>query len=314
MVQVFIDGSSGTTGLKIAQRLRLRSDLTLLSLPEEKRKDKAARQEMIDQSHFTILCLPDDAARESAQLCTSTRTRLIDASTSHRTAPGWCYGFPELSKKHRQSIVAGSRIAVPGCHASGFSAIVYPLVREGILPPDYPLVCHSVTGYSGGGKTMIAAYESKDRDNQLSSPGQYALSGIHKHLPEMTAVCSLAFPPIFNPIVADFYSGMAVSVPLFANYLKRHITPASLHDFYADYYRSAKLISVLPFTSKGTESGFLYANTLAGKDSMELMVSGNEERLNVCARLCNLGKGASGAAMQCLNLMMGCEETTGLIL
>ncbi|HOJ47422.1 MAG TPA: N-acetyl-gamma-glutamyl-phosphate reductase [Bacillota bacterium] len=314
MTKVFIDGSAGTTGLRIADRLAERKDISLLTLPENLRKDTDARRQMINSSDITFLCLPDDAAREAVRLCENEHTKIIDASTAHRTEAGWRYGLPELSPAHREAVRNGKRVAVPGCHASGFCVLVYPLVQKGILPADYPIAAHSVTGYSGGGKSMIADYSAENRPKGLDSPGQYALNANHKHLKEMTAVCGLKQKPLFNPIVADFYSGMVVSVPLYVSYLNGFGGIKELHEFFCEYYKDEKLITVLPFHEKGTESGFLYANELAGKDSMQIIVCGNDERALVAARFDNLGKGASGAAVQCMNIMLGIEETTGLSL
>lgn len=311
---MFIDGSAGTTGLRIADRLAERQDISLLTLPENLRKDWEARRQMINASDITFLCLPDDAAREAVALCENQYTKIIDASTAHRTEAGWSYGFPELSPSHREAVRNGKRVAVPGCHASGFCALVFPLIQSGILPAEYPLAAHSVTGYSGGGKSMIADFTAENRPEYMNSPGQYALSANHKHLKEMTAVCNLKQKPLFNPIVADFYSGMVVSVPLYVSYLKGINGVKALHEFFFEYYKNEKLITVLPFHEKGTESGFLYTNEMAGKDSMQILVSGNDERVLTAARFDNLGKGASGAAVQCMNVMLGINETTGLIL
>ena len=314
MTFVYIDGSVGTTGLRIFDRLSGREDITLLTLPEEKRKDRDARSEMINASDITFLCLPDAAAIEAVSLCENKKTKIIDASTAHRTEPGWTYGFPELSAEHRGAIRNSRRVAVPGCHASGFCALVYPLIKSGILDKDYPIAAYSVTGYSGGGKSMIADYAAEDRPEGLSSPGQYALGCSHKHLKEMTAVCGLAGNPLFNPIVADFYSGMVVSVPLYVSHLKGIDSAEELNRFFAEYYGGEKLINVLPYSEKGTDSGFFYANELSGRDSMQLLISGNDERILLAARFSNLGKGASGAAVQCMNIMLGLDETEGLIL
>ena len=314
MAKVFIDGSVGTTGLRIADRLAEREDISLLTLPENLRKDTDARRQMINSSDITFLCLPDDAAREAVALCDNKNTKMIDASTAHRTESGWSYGLPELSPAHREAIKNSKRVAVPGCHASGFCALVYPLVQSGILPADYPIVSHSVTGYSGGGKSMIADFTSENRPESMNSPGQYALSASHKHLKEMTAVCNLKQKPLFNPIVADFYSGMVVSVPLYVSYLKGINGAKVLHGFFTEYYKSEQLINVLPFHEKGTENGFFYANELSGKDHMQILVSGNDDQVLVAARFDNLGKGASGAAVQCMNIMLGIDETEGLVI
>lgn len=312
MAKVFIDGQEGTTGLNIAKRLAGRQDVLLMAIGESLRKDAEERKRKISQADIVILCLPDAAARESVALAEGTQTRILDASTAHRTQSGWAYGFPELSKAHQEAVATGNRVCVPGCHASGFAAIVYPLVKAGILPQDYPIVCHSVTGYSGGGKKMIAEYEAKDRSGSLPSPRQYALSQSHKHLPEMQKACGLSETPIFNPIVADFYSGMVVSVPLHARLLSGRPGIGAVHDALCRHYQGEKLVRVLPLGAEECMGGFLAANALAGRDDMEILVSGNDERMLIAARFDNLGKGASGAAVQCLNLMLGVWEYTGL--
>ena len=309
MTKVFIDGSVGTTGLRIAQRLSDRSDIELLPVDEARRREPEYRRECIAKSDITFLCLPDDAARESAALAEGTNTKIIDASTAHRTNPSWCYGFPELSKAHRNALRDSFRTAVPGCHASGAISLIYPLVAEGLLPRDYPLAIHSLTGYSGGGKPMIAEYEAAERPRELSSPREYGLTQKHKHLPEISAVCGLSRTPLFSPIVADYYSGMLVTVPLYADMLLNPMTPDSLRELMREHYRDAKLISVSESDEK-----FAASNTMSGLDSMQISVHGNEDRLLLTASFDNLGKGASGAAIQCMNIMLGLPETTGLSL
>lgn len=307
MYNVFIDGREGTTGLQIYDRLMSRRDIRLLSIPEELRKDTEARKERIDRADIVFLCLPDAAAKEAVSLCQNPNTKIIDASTAHRTAEGWAYGFPELSCDFRSSVAKGKRIANPGCHASGFISLVYPLVKEGIVSPDYPFVAHSVTGYSGGGKKMIASYEAPERDKELDSPRQYGLTLSHKHLPEMTKVCALSHAPVFNPIVADYYCGMCVTVPLYAELMKVKLTPQKLADFYRGFYAGAKFISV-----DDAPHSFLGANHLAGSNRMEIFIGGNAEQLLLCSRFDNLGKGASGAAVQNMNIALGFDEETGL--
>lgn len=312
MAKLFIDGQEGTTGLNIARRLAGREDIALIPIAEDLRKDPGERRRKMAQADVAILCLPDEAAREAVSLAEGLSLRILDASTAHRTAPGWAYGFPELSPAHREAVRTGSRVAVPGCHASGFAALVYPLVAAGLLPKDYPLVCHSVTGYSGGGKKMIVQYESPDRSPELSSPRQYALSQAHKHLPEMQAVCGLSYPPIFDPIVGDFYGGMVVTVPLHTRLLSGSPTRQRVHEAFAAHYAGERLIRVLPLSAQEDFQGFLAANTLKGKDFLEILIGGNDDRLMLAARFDNLGKGASGAAVQCLNLMLGAPEDVGL--
>ena len=313
MTKIFIDGSAGTTGLKIHERLSARKDIELLRIPEEKRKDPDARRECINASDIAFLCLPDDAAREAAAMASSDKLKIIDASTAHRTLPGWSYGFPELSASHRKAVETGSRIAVPGCHASGFISIAYPLRALSLLPADYPLVCFSLTGYTGGGKGMIAEYESENRSPLIDAPRQYAIGQEHKHLREMQAVCSLSHPPIFSPIVADFPRGMQVSLPLYSSLLLKKAGARDIHSVLSEYYAGSKIVSVLPFMGEGVfEKGFVPSNLLAGKDSMKLLVGGNDERILICSVFDNLGKGASGAAVQCMNIALGLDETTGL--
>ena len=305
MKKVFIDGSAGTTGLRIRERLAARDDLELLALPEERRKDPAARAEALDAADVAFLCLPDAAAVEAVSLVRSPRTAIIDTSTAHRTADGWAYGFPELPGQ-RERIRASKRIANPGCHASGFIALVAPLVRAGLLGPDARLSCFSLTGYSGGGKSMIADYESDGRSPLLDAPRQYGLGQSHKHLPEMAALCGLEHPPVFCPIVADFYSGMEVTVPLFGAQLA-----GSIDDVRAAY-AAAYPGPVVHYDAAADESGFRSAGALSGRDDMQISVSGNPERLLLTARFDNLGKGASGAAIQNMNILLGMDETEGL--
>ena len=306
MTKVFIDGSAGTTGLRIRERLAGRKELTLLTLPEELRKDVSARKEAMNGAGIVFLCLPDAAAIEAVGLVENPGTCIIDTSTAHRTAPGWVYGFPELVGKGQ--VAASNRIANPGCHASGFIALVRPLIAAGLLDKDAALSCFSLTGYSGGGKSMIAQYEGADRDPLLNAPRQYALGQQHKHLKEMVLLCSLEKAPVFCPIVADFYSGMEVTVPLFREDLK-----GSVEDVKA-VYRAAYTGALVRFDEAPDEGGFLSAGAYAGFDDMEISVSGNEERILLTARFDNLGKGASGAAIQNMNIRLGLAETTGLSL
>ena len=306
MTKIFIDGSAGTTGLRIYERLESRSDIELIRLSEENRKDINARKAAINSADIAFLCLPDGAAIEAVSLVENGNTVIIDTSTAHRTNMGWAYGFPELSAEREQKIAASKRIAVPGCHGSGFISLVFPLVEAGILSKDALLTCFSVTGYSGGGKKMIAEYESEDRDPLLSAPRQYGIGQTHKHLPEMTAVCGLKNPPMCSPIVADFYSGMTVTVPLFKNQING--TAEDIKKIYKEKYNT----SVVKYKEDFDESGFVSANKLSGKDSMEISVSGNEDRILLVSRYDNLGKGASGAAVECMNIVMGVDKTTGL--
>lgn len=310
MVKVFIDGEHGTTGLRIGTRLAARSDIELLSVPEADKKSPSVRKELISEANIAFLCLPDEAARESAALAKNSDTVLIDTSTAHRTDKDWAYGFPELSNEHFEAIRTGKRISVPGCHAGGFIALVYPLIKEGAVGRDYPFCCFSLTGYSGGGKSMIAEYEGESRSMLLDAPRQYGLSQKHKHLPEMQYVCSLESPPVFMPTVGDFYCGMEVSVPLVASLMKKRMSVSELSEFYSDYYGDG-LIKVVSPAETG-ENGFLSANRLKNRDSMEILVCGNDERIVLVSRFDNLGKGASGEAIQCMNISLGLPADTGL--
>ena len=305
MTKVFIDGSAGTTGLRIVERLESRDDLELLILPGELRKDPAARADALASAEIAFLCLPDDAARESAGLASGSKVKIIDTSTAHRTDPAWVYGMPELKGQH-QKIADSSRVANPGCHASGFVALVAPLVQEGILPADTALRCFSLTGYSGGGKKMIAQYEAADRNILLGAPRQYALTQSHKHLKEMVALCGLENAPVFCPIVADFYSGMEVTVPLFAKEIKG--TLADIQAIYKAYYTSG----LIHFEESADEDGLLSASAYADRDDMGVSVFGNEDRILLVSRFDNLGKGASGAAIQNMNILLGLDEAPGL--
>ncbi len=305
MAKIFIDGSAGTTGLRIHERLADRKDLELIILPDEIRKDNEARREALSAADIAFLCLPDAAAVEAVSLMGSSAAALIDTSTAHRTAAGWVYGFPELSGA--ENVRASKRIANPGCHASGFVALVTPLVRAGLLNKEAALTCFSLTGYSGGGKKMIAQYEETKRDPLLDAPRQYGLSQQHKHLKEMTAVSGVKTAPAFCPIVADFYSGMEVSVPVFAKDLKG--TAADI----AEVYRAAYTGKLVRFVENADEEGFLSAAAMSGRDDMQITVHGNEERILLTARFDNLGKGASGAAIQNMNILLGLPEEFGLV-
>ncbi len=309
--KIYIDGSEGTTGLRINERLDGRDDIEIIHIDPELRKDNAERAKCINASDITFLCLPDAAAVEAVSLVTNDNVRIIDASTAHRTEPGWAYGFAELAPSFRENIRNGKRIANPGCHASGFIALMYPLIARGILPKDYPAVTYSLTGYSGGGKKMIAAYESEDKAKDLYAPREYGLTQNHKHLKEMKAICGLDRAPLFTPIVDDYYAGMIVNLPLYADSVS--MGAEALRDFYADYYKGERFIDVKPFSAQTEElGGFLDAGSVAGRDGMEIYVMGNDERILVSSRFDNLGKGASGSAVQCMNIMLGLDEATGL--
>ena len=307
---VYIDGKEGTTGLQIYDRLAGREDIQLLLIDEEKRKDVEERRRLMNQADLVFLCLPDQAAREAVSLVTNDRTRIIDASTAHRTAPGWVYGFPELGGGQREAIAAAKRVANPGCYATGFIALVRPLVEQGILPADAALTAHALSGYTGGGKKTIAQYEAADREPELVSPRHYAVNLNHKHIPEMMAVCGLTRRPIFMPIICDFPQGMVVTVPLYLEQLAGKQSIESLREVYDDYYRGAAFVKLRP--ADAPACGFIGSNNLAGSNELQIFVCGNDEQVMLAARLDNLGKGASGAAVQNMNLMLGFEETTGL--
>lgn len=306
--KVFIDGSAGTTGLRIAERLEVRDDIELIKLSEDCRKDISARKEALNNADIAFLCLPDAAAIEAVSLIENDKTVVLDTSTAHRTDPYWAYGFPELSKAHKEKILTSKRIAVPGCHASGFISLIYPLIEKGILNEDVLLSCFSLTGYSGGGKKMIAEYEQPDRDTLLEAPRQYGLSQTHKHLPEMTAVTGIKNAPAFVPVVDAFYSGMEVTVPIFRSMLNFGFTSEDVKEVYKEKYQGP----IVTYKEDFDENGFVSANKLKFKDSMEISVAGNDERILLISRYDNLGKGASGAAVECMNILLGVDETTGL--
>ena len=305
MNSVFIDGSAGTTGLRIRERLLQRPDLSIISLPENLRKNPEARRDAMNQADIVFLCLPDAAAIEAAALVENPSVRVIDTSTSHRTNPAWVYGYPELNGQ-RQLIQETHRIANPGCHASGFIALVAPLVQAGLIDKDLCISSFSLTGYSGGGKNMIAEYEAPDRPPRLKGPRQYALSQQHKHLKEMVQMCGLTHTPVFCPIVGDFYSGMEVTVPLFAKDV--HGNAENIRELYQQYYARG----LIRYADNSDPDGMLSAAAFSGRDDMQVSVFGNEERILLTARFDNLGKGASGAAIQNMNLLLGVDETTGL--
>lgn len=303
MVKVFIDGKAGTTGLSIYERLEKRDDVQIVSLSESLRKDVSARRDAINGADVVFLCLPDDAAREAVSLVENEKTVIIDASTAHRTAEGWAYGFPELSDKHRKAIASSKRIANPGCYASGFIALVYPLVEAGIAGRAYPFVCHAVSGYSGAGKKAIEQYNAPDRPVELETPRLYGLNLSHKHIPEMMKECALIKKPVFNPYICDYAYGMTVSVPLFTSMLERRVTVEELFELYVQKYGGSRFVK-----PAREESGFISANALNDTNEMQIFVNGNEEQLLLTARFDNLGKGASGAAIQNMNIALGLDE------
>ena len=306
--KVFIDGSAGTTGLRIAERLESRNDIELIRLSEENRKDTEARRKALNDADIAFLCLPDAAAIEAISLIDNDNTVVLDTSTAHRTNVDWAYGFPELSNEAEEKIKNSKRIAVPGCHASGFIALIYPLVEKGIISKDILLSCFSLTGYSGGGKKMIAEYEDYEKDPLLEAPRQYGIGQTHKHLPEMSKICGIENAPAFIPVVGDFYSGMEVTIPLFASQLNDGFTVEDIKSAYKAKYTGP----IVNYVKDFHEGGFVSANKLEMKDSMEISVSGNDDRILLIARYDNLGKGASGAAVECMNIVLGVNKTTGL--
>jgi len=305
MTKVFIDGSAGTTGLRIADRLAERADISIIKLSDELRKNLEARRDAINSSDITFLCLPDSASIEAVSLVENDKVKIIDTSTAHRTAADWAYGFPEISNL-REKIISSKRIANPGCHASGFIALVAPLIENGIVAKDAMLTSFSLTGYSGGGKKMIADYEAHERSPLLKGPKQYALTQEHKHLKEIVKLCSLEITPVFCPIVGDFYSGMQVTVSLFASSIKGSL--GDIKELYRDYYSSG----LVKFSDTPDYDGMLSAAAWSGRDDMQVSAYGNEERILLVSRFDNLGKGASGAAIQNMNILLGIDEATGL--
>lgn len=309
MYKVFIDGAHGTTGLKINEYICNREDIEILQIDPGKRKDIDARLNMISKADVSILCLPDQAAREISEAAPADAV-LIDTSSAHRTSEGWTYGMPELTAGQRERIRKSTRISNPGCHASGFILLVRPLVEAGLLDAESLLTCFCMTGYSGGGKSMIARYESEDRPEELGSPAQYALEQSHKHLPEMVRMTGLSHAPCFSPVVGDFYSGMVMTVPLHSSQLAGQAGPEDIREVLRQHYAGEKLVTV---KDEAPSDGFMYSNPMSGSNGMQLYVTGNPERILLMASYDNLGKGASGAAVQNLNIVLGTEETKGLL-
>ena len=307
--KVYIDGQAGTTGLQIYERIGRREDLALLRIDEDKRHDLAERKKFLNNADIVFLCLPDAGAVEAVSLIDNPDVRVIDASTAHRTRDDWTYGYPELSADQRRAIASSKRVANPGCHATGLIASAAPLIRMGILPADYPLTCYSLTGYSGGGKKMIAQYESETKPEALRAPGIYGLTLRHKHIPEMQKVTGLTFPPVFMPVVDDYYKGMATSIMLQNRLLPGQPTAEEICARLQDYYKNEHFVTVLPYEPAQPT---LYANALAGTNHLQLVVCGHEDQTSVTALFDNLGKGASGAAVQNMNIMLGLDEAIGL--
>ena len=309
--KVYIDGKEGTTGLQIYDRLAAREDIQLLLIDEDKRKDAAERKKFLNAADLVFLCLPDAAAVEAVSLIDNEDTRVIDCSTAHRTNPDWVYGFPELKKEQKEAIQAAKRVANPGCHATGFLACVAPLRQVGAIQPDYPLTCWSLTGYSGGGKKMIAEYEDPGRDPLLAGPAPYSLGMKHKHLPEMQKIAGLDYPPAFLPVLGDVYKGMCTTVMLHNTHLGKHLEAEEIYDLLAFHYSGGPVVKTAPF---GEAPARLYTSQMAGTDGLLLTVTGHQDQTLITAQFDNLGKGASGAAVQNMNLMLGFEEAKGLAL
>jgi N-acetyl-gamma-glutamyl-phosphate reductase len=310
---VFIDGQHGTTGLKIHERLNIRKDIELIEIPEESRKDPKAKEKLLNEADIVFLCLPDDAARESVRLIKNKSVCVVDGSTAHRVTEGWIYGLPELKKEQRNLIKNSKRIVVPGCHATGFVAIVYPLVAMGIISPDYPVTCHATAGYSGGGKTMIADYQADNVPDYIKNPRPYSLALNHKHIPEMTKITGLTHPPLFAPTVVNVYNGEIISIPLIVPNLKKKLAAKEMRATLAEYYAGERFIKVMPYPADDhLKNGFMTFTDCNDTNNLEIFVFGNEERILLSARFDNLGKGASGAAVQNMNLVLGVDEATGL--
>lgn len=309
MKKVFIDGSQGTTGLKIFKRFEGRDDIELLKIDEDKRKDINERAKMINKSDITFLCLPDAASIEAVKLVDNDNVKIIDTSTAHRTNAQWAYGFAELDNSFREKIKNSNRIAVPGCYASGFISIIYPLIKSGIMPKDYPVTCYAMSGYTGAGKKGIAQYEDVEREIELESPRQYALTQEHKHLKEMKEITGLERVPFFAPHICNYPCGMVVSVPIFTNMLNKKVNKKDIQQIFAEHYKNESFVKVREL---GYSDSMIGSNNFDGRDDMEIEVNGNDDRILITSRFDNLGKGASGAAIQCLNIALGIDEKTGL--
>jgi N-acetyl-gamma-glutamyl-phosphate reductase len=309
---VFVDGQHGTVGLKLHERLAGRKDIEIIEIPEDKRKDQETKKKFLNEADIVFLCLPDDAARESVSMIKNSSVCVLDGSTAHRVTEGWIYGLPELNKEQRTSIRKSKRIAVPGCHATGFILMLYPLVAQGIVGPDYPVTCHAVAGYSGGGKAMIADYEDKNAPDYIKNPRPYALELSHKHVPEMTKIPGLSRAPIFAPTVVNAYAGEIISIPLIPSYLKKEMSAADIRELLAEYYKGEQFIKVMPYPAKDhLKNGFMTFTDCNGTNNLEIFIFGNKDRILCSARYDNLGKGASGAAVQNMNVVLGMPENTG---
>lgn len=310
---VFVDGQEGTTGLQINERLAGHAGIEVIKISLEDRKNIEKRKELLNQADVAFLCLPDTAAKESVSLVSNNRTRIIDASTAHRINPAWAYGLPELNPANRARIKSSNRVAVPGCYATCFVALMHPLISKGIVQNDYPVSCHAVSGYSGGGKKLIGVYEAAEKDADLESPRFYALGLTHKHLPEMTVISGLKEKPLFTPIVSNYYKGMSLAVPLYSKLLPKKLSAEDFHEALSEHYNGERFVKVMPFNSESNlDKGFFGATKCNGTNMLELYVFGDSEQIVLMARLDNLGKGSSGAAVQNMNIMLGFDEGTGL--
>ena len=310
---VFIDGHHGTTGLKIYERLSIRKDIELIEIPEEDRKNLQIKEKLLNEADIVFLCLPDDAARQSVSLIRNKAVCVIDGSTAHRIAEGWVYGLPELNKEQRNLIKNSQRITVPGCHATGFVALLYPLIAKGIVGADYPVTCHATAGYSGGGNTMIADYQGENVPDYIKNPRPYAPGLNHKHIPEMTKIPGLLYPPLFAPTVVNVYKGEIVSIPLLTHQLKKKLSAGEIRAFLADYYTGEQFIKVMPYPADNhLKNGFMTFADCNDTNNLDIFVFGNADLILLSARFDNLGKGASGAAVQNMNIKLGVDEATGL--
>jgi N-acetyl-gamma-glutamyl-phosphate reductase len=311
--KIFVDGQEGTTGLKIHERLSKRKDLEILNIEPEHRKDPEKRKILINEADIVFLCLPDDASRESVTLLNNDKTRIIDASTAHRTNDSWTYGLPELNKTQRKSIAASHRVSVPGCHATGIIMSLIPLINNGIMSPDYPVTCTSITGYSGGGKKMIGQYENSEIDNlKFKAPRIYGLNQNHKHLPEITKHSGLSGNPLFTPVVSNYFNGMITSVPIISRLLNKKIKPVDAEDIFSEYFKSEYFVKVNHCNSDEVlDNGFLTAVDCNNTNNIEIFIFGHDDKFQILTRFDNLGKGASGAALQNMNILLGLDEKTG---
>jgi N-acetyl-gamma-glutamyl-phosphate reductase len=310
--KIFVDGQEGTTGLKIHDYLAKISDIEVIEIASDQRKDYETRKALINEADLVFLCLPDDASRDSVSMVNNNKTKIIDASTAFRTNQAWTYGLPELHKNQRENIRNSTRVSVPGCHATGFILGIQPLVAEGIIPKEYPASCYSLTGYSGGGKKLITEYKNTNRD-ELFAPRPYGLNLNHKHLPEMQRYTGLNAAPLFTPIVGNYYQGDAVTIPLFPRMFTKHAAARDIQELLAEYYKDERFIRVMPYESEAyLEDGFFNLTQCNQTNDLDIFVFGHNDEVLLITRFDNLGKGASGAAIQNMNIMLGFDEGEGL--